>query len=152
MFIASRYFATVLLATEMPSSLSKFVILLSLSGFAEFSDPINLRIFARTEVEDWSSPLADDRWLEKKYLNSNTPRGVCMYLLVVTREIVDSCIPISSAMSRKTIGFIASSPCSRKWVCRVTILVATFNSVSLRISRPALYALILLVLYGWLMT
>ena len=32
-----------------------------------------------------------------------------MYLLVVTREIVDSCIPISSATSLSTIGRIASS-------------------------------------------
>jgi hypothetical protein len=45
----------------MPSSFSKFVILLSLSGFAEFSAAINLRIFARTDVDDWSSPLSDDK-------------------------------------------------------------------------------------------
>ena len=48
----SRYFATVRLATEIPSSFSKFVILLSLSGFCGFSVAISLRIFARTEVED----------------------------------------------------------------------------------------------------
>jgi len=51
-FIASRYFATVRLATEIPSAFNKFVILLSLSGLDGFSAPINLRIFARTDVED----------------------------------------------------------------------------------------------------
>lgn len=50
--MASRYFATVLLATEIPSFFSKFVILLSLSGLAGFSALISLRIFARTEVDD----------------------------------------------------------------------------------------------------
>ena len=40
----------------------------------------------------------------KKYLSSNTPRGVCMYLFVVTRLIVDSCMLRSSATSRKTRG------------------------------------------------
>lgn len=37
-----------------------------------------------------------------------------MYFCVVTREIVDSCISTSSATSFKTIGFIASSPYSKK--------------------------------------
>ena len=33
----------------------------------------------------------------KKYFISNRPRGVCMYLLEVARETVDSCTPIASA-------------------------------------------------------
>jgi hypothetical protein len=53
--------ATVRLATDIPSSASNFAILLSLNGFAGFSAPINLRIFARTDVDDWSSPVAEDR-------------------------------------------------------------------------------------------
>src|SRR3712207_8975705 len=42
----------------------------------------------------------------KKYLSSNIPRGVWTYLLVVTRLTVDSCIPISLAISRRIIGLI----------------------------------------------
>ena len=40
----------------------------------------------------------------KKYFSSNMPRGVAMYLLVVTRLTVLSCMPIASAMSRSTSG------------------------------------------------
>jgi hypothetical protein len=61
MFMASRYFATVLLATDIPSSFSKFVILLSESGFTGFSAPISLRIFARTDVDAWSYPVSVDK-------------------------------------------------------------------------------------------
>ena len=75
MFIASRYFATVRLATLMPWSPSMFAIFESLSGLLGFSAPISLRIFARTDVDDCSWPSADDRCDEKKYLNSKTPRG-----------------------------------------------------------------------------
>jgi hypothetical protein len=63
------------------------------------------------------------------------PRGVCMYLPVVTREIVDSCMLTASATSRRIIGSIASSPRSRNAAWRCTIVRATLSSVSLRISR-----------------
>ena len=53
-------------------------------------------------------------WLEKKYLSSNTPLGVCIYFFVVAREIVDSFISRELATSCKIKGFIALSPCSRK--------------------------------------
>ena len=51
--MASRYFATVLLATLIPSSLRELAILLSLSGLPGFSPPIILRILAGTDVDDW---------------------------------------------------------------------------------------------------
>ena len=41
----------------------------------------------------------------KKYFIGKMPCGVCMYLFVVTRLIVDSCMPMSSATSLRTIGF-----------------------------------------------
>ena len=40
----------------------------------------------------------------KKYFSSKSPRGVAMYLLVVTRLTVLSCMPIASAMSRRISG------------------------------------------------
>ena len=42
--------------------------------------------------------------LWKKYFISNTPCGVCMYLLFTTRLTVDSCMPMSLATSRSTSG------------------------------------------------
>ena len=42
------------------------------------------------------------------------PCGVWTYLLVVTRETVDSCIPMSSATSRRMSGFRKAIPLSRK--------------------------------------
>ena len=47
---------------------------------------------------------------EKKYFSSNTPTGVAMYLLLVTRETVDSCRPSSW---RSRAGRAASSPSVR---------------------------------------
>ena len=61
-------------------------------------------ILARTAVEEAPPPSAASTWLEKKYLSSNTPRGVCMYLLEVTREMVDSCMSMAWAMSLRIIG------------------------------------------------
>ena len=52
-----------------------------------------------------------------------------MYLLVVTREMVDSCISTASATSCKTMGFMASSPCSRKPCWRCTMQVATLSGL-----------------------
>ena len=55
-----------------------------------------------------------------------------MYLAVVTREIVDSCRPSSSAISRSTSGFIAIAPCVKKLFCRSTIACETRWMVSKR--------------------
>ncbi len=41
---------------------------------------------------------------EKKNFISTTPRGVEMYLLEVTRETVDSCMPMASATVRRFSG------------------------------------------------
>ncbi len=133
--ILSRYLAIVRRAIRMPCPARTVAILLSLSGWRGFSATTSLRIWARTAVEERSSPLPVLTWLEKKYLNSNVPRGVSMYFLVVTRETVDSCNPSASATSRSTMGFIASSPYSRKFRCSSTIFEATFNTVSLRLAR-----------------
>ena len=48
--------------------------------------------------------------LWKKNFISNTPCGVCMYLLVTTRLTVDSCMPMSLATSRSTSGRRCSMP------------------------------------------
>src|SRR5271167_3802352 len=112
--IPSRYLATVRLATGMPSCDRISASLLSLHGFSGLSCEINFLILARIAVDDISVPSAAATWLEKKYRNSNTPRGVCMYLAVVTREIVDSCISTASATSLRMSGTIASSPSSKK--------------------------------------
>ena len=63
------------------------------------------------------------------------PRGLCRYFCVVTREMVDSCISTAWAMSASTIGFINSSPCSKKACCCSTMQRLTRSRVSLRLSR-----------------
>ena len=55
--------------------------------------------------------------------------------LAVVREMVDSCIPSSSAISCSTIGFIATSPSSRNSRWCSTMLVATRSRVSFRLCR-----------------
>ena len=55
-------------------------------------------------------PLAVTIAREKKYFSSKTPIGVAMYLLLVTRETVDSCTPTSSAISRRHSGLSAIVP------------------------------------------
>ena len=72
----SRYLATVLRATCIPSSTNVVAILLSDKGFVESSAAMNFRIMARIAVAEHSPPLAVETWLLKKYLNSNMPRGV----------------------------------------------------------------------------
>jgi hypothetical protein len=50
--MASRYFATVRLATVIPLSDRVAAILLSLRGLAGFSFAISMRIFAFIDIED----------------------------------------------------------------------------------------------------
>src|SRR6185312_4440927 len=133
--IASRYFATVRRATGMPSPDSSSAMRPSLNGLSLSSSLTSLRILARMAVEEVPDPSAPSTWLEKKYSSSKTPRGVCMYLPEVTREMVDSCMPTASAMSFRIIGRMCSSPCSRNAVCRSTMERATLMRVSWRISR-----------------
>src|SRR5947207_2422126 len=95
------------------------------SGARGSSAAISSFITARTAVADAAPPFSVARRLEKKCLNSNKPRGVAMYLLLVTRQTVDSCRPSSPAISFSVSGFIATSPYSKKPRCRATIASAT---------------------------
>ncbi|MCY1173702.1 hypothetical protein D9M73_138750 [compost metagenome] len=94
----------------MPCASSKPAILLSLNGFFGLSAATSFLMIARMAVDEHSPPSEVLTWLEKKYFNSKMPRGVCMNFCVVTREMVDSCMPTASAMSCRTSGFMASSP------------------------------------------
>ncbi len=85
-------------------------------------------------VPEQAPPLAVVMAREKKYLSSNTPMGVAMYLLLVTRETVDSCRPSSSAISRRPSGFMAIAPNSRKCFWRETMASATLRMVEKRCS------------------
>jgi len=94
----------------MPCSSSIRLKALSESGLCTSSALTSCLIKARTAVLDALPPasvLSDE---PKKYFSSKVPVGVAMYLAVVTREIVDSCSPSSSAISRSTSGFIAMAP------------------------------------------
>ena len=57
----------------------------------------------------------------KKNFISNTPRGVAMYLLEVTRLTVDSCMPMASATVFRFSGRRCSTPKARKASCWRTI-------------------------------
>jgi hypothetical protein len=57
-----------------------------------------------TETDDTISPSPAAMPLWKKYFSSNSPCGVSTYLFVVTRLIVDSCMPMSSPTSRSDKG------------------------------------------------
>src|SRR5689334_7549923 len=129
---ASRYFAMVRRATRIPCSPSRSAIRLSVSGAFGSSAPISCLMSARMAVADAAPPLSVATWLPKKYFSSNVPRGVSMYFCVVTREIVDSCSDSMSAISRSTMGRIATSPCSKKRRCRSTMAFATRRIVSNR--------------------
>ena len=82
-------------------------------------------IFFLTVSDEISSPYSRSMPLWKKYFIGRTPRGVWMYLFDTTRETVDSCMPMSSATSRSTIGRRRSMPCSRNSCCWRTIELAT---------------------------
>ena len=71
----------------------------------------------------------------KKYLSSNMPRGVAMYLLDVTRDTVDSCIEIASATVLRLSGRRYWTPCVKKPSCWRTISSATRRIVRARWSR-----------------
>src|ERR1700741_707001 len=79
-----------------------------------------------------SPPCTDGIEAEKKYLSSNTPRGVATYLLEVTRETVDSCISTASATVLRLSGRRARTPETKKPSCWRTISLATFRMVRAR--------------------
>ena len=91
-------------ATPMPSSFKSVQSFASLSGFRVFSSLTNFRIAALMAVDAMASPVSPETRLEKKYLSSNVPLGVCMYLRLVARETVDSCNSTSAAMSANIVA------------------------------------------------
>ena len=107
MFNISLYFATVLLATSIPSLFKIPANLSSLKGFPIISDEIKFLIVSLTAEAacnyEFSEPEID---AEKKFFNGITPHSVKINLLLVTLETVLSCIPISSEISLSIIGFI----------------------------------------------
>jgi hypothetical protein len=105
---------------------------LSDSGLAGSSLPTSCLISARTAVLLALPPASVFRLEPKKYFSSKVPNGVFMYLAVVTREMVLSCRPSSSAISRSTSGFIAISPWVKKPFCRSTMAWLTRRMVSKR--------------------
>src|SRR5487761_2298679 len=72
---------------------------------------------------------------EKKYFNSNMPRGVAIYLLAVTRDTVDSCMAMAAATVLRLSGRRCSTPCAKKASCWRTISLETFKIVLARCSR-----------------
>ena len=123
---------TVRRATLSPWRTSRRAICASDSGAVALSASIIPLITPRIAVAEQAPPLAVAISREKKYLSSNTPTGVAMYLLLVTRETVDSCRPSSSAISRRPSGFIAIGPNSRKCCWRFRIASATIRMVEKR--------------------
>ena len=61
-------------------------------------------------AESASPPAADAIEEEKKYFSSNIPLGVEIYLLLVTRLTVLSCMSIADATSRRTSGLRYCTP------------------------------------------
>ena len=123
--ISSRYFATVRRAMSICSLPSSSAMYWSLSGFFASSLAMISRIFSLTLSALTSEPWPPRRLDVKKYLSSNVPCGVCTYLPAVARLTVDSCMPMSSATSRSTIGRRFSMPLSRNSRCWRTIEAAT---------------------------
>ena len=88
----------------MPFSFSRYDILLSLNGFAGFSFSTNSFIIALIAVAEHSPPASVETWLEKKYLNSTIPLGVCIYFWVVTRDIERQIATFQSYPEEKYVG------------------------------------------------
>src|SRR5207237_4776127 len=127
---ASRYLAMVRRATTMPCSPRICEMRASDRGALASSAATSCLMSARIAVEEAAPPASVATWLPKKYLSSRVPRGVAMYFCVVTRGMVLSCRLSVSAISRRTRGRIATSPCSRSWRCRSTLACDTRRMVS----------------------
>ena len=114
----SLYFATVLLAISMPSALIISTILSSDNIFFGLSSSMSSLILYFIDLEEyWLSLFNDDIALVKKYFISNIPLGVEIYLLVVTRLTVLSCISMASAMVLRLIGTKYWTPSSKNFFC-----------------------------------
>ena len=102
-------------------------------GFVRSSPSIRPRMRKRTASAECASPPREAAIDEvKKYFSSNSPRGVAMYLFVVTRLTVLSCMPIASAMSRRISGRSAARPGGKTRPAGSTISVATLRIVVAR--------------------
>src|SRR4051812_8287176 len=132
--ISARYLVIVRRATRSPCCARSRASSASESGARGSSAAISSFITARTAVAEAAPPFSVARRREKKCLNSKRPRGVAMYLLLVTRHTVDSCRPSSPAISFSVRGFIATSPYSKKPRWRATIASATRWMVAKRCS------------------
>src|SRR5215471_19340692 len=104
------------------------------SGLDTSSAATMSRIFFLMDTEETISPVSEAMPLWKKYLSSKSPCGVSTYLLVVTRLMVDSCIPMSSPTSRSASGRRKATPLSRKSRWNLTRLCVTLRRVRCRCS------------------
>src|SRR5207237_9109698 len=132
--MSARYLVIVRLATRSPCCASSRASSASASGARGPSAAMSAFITARTAVAEAAPPFSVAIRREKKCLNSKRPRGVAMYLLLVTRHTVDSCSPSSPAISLRVSGFIATSPYSKKPRWRATMASATRWMVAKRCS------------------
>ena len=101
---SSRYLATVRRAITRARPLRIWATSWSLSGLEGSSLARRSWIIFFTEMDDTISPSPEAMPLWKKNFSSNRPCGVSTYLLVVTRLMVDSCMPMSSPTSRSESG------------------------------------------------
>src|SRR5580704_14530102 len=132
----SRYLATVRRAITMSATLRRATITSSESTSCGSSASIICLILKRTDSAECASPTPFEAIdVEKKYFISNRPRGVWIYLFEVTRETVDSCMPIASATVFRLSGRKPTTPSMKNPSCRRTISVATFKIVRARCSR-----------------
>src|SRR5579864_235509 len=133
MRIASRYLATVRRAMSMPASRSLSTMVSSERTSLDGSASINCLMRWRTASAECASPPWAAAIAEvKKYLSSKMPRLVAMYLLAVTRDTVDSCMPMASATVFKFSGRRCSTPRAKNASCWRTISLETFRMVRAR--------------------
>ena len=132
----SRYLATVRRAMSMLASRNRPTIASSDSTPSGASPSISCLMRWRTASAECASlPYCAEIAAEKKNFISKSPRGVDMYLFEVTRDTVDSCMPIASAMARRLSGRRCCTPWTKKPSCWRTISDPTFRIVRARCSR-----------------
>src|SRR5205823_945588 len=129
---SSRYFATVRRAMVSPRPLRINATSWSESGFDGSSLASRSWIIFFTDTDETISPSPEAMPEWKKNFSSNSPCGVSTYLLVVTRLIVDSCMPMSSPTSRSDSGRRYGRPLSRNSRWNFTMDCVTLRSVRWR--------------------
>ena len=69
----------------------------------------------RTASAEWAAPfMVEAIEAVKKYFSSKMPRGLAMYLFDVTRDTVDSCMPMASATALRFSGRRCWTPWAKK--------------------------------------